>query len=311
MRQMLFCIWLCWSTALWAQSTIDTLVVLYTGGSNGYLEACPCSEESLGGLAKRLFVINETRNQHGENVLLLDAGNLFSSYPRNQREEKLLAELIAEMRYDALNIGESDFSYGLNFMRETTAALPMVSASVVDKAQCPIATPYRLKRLAGRRIAVIGLLAESAFQVMQDAAKPDLAVKHAPTALAETMALVRREKPDAIIVLLRSFDVMLEKYIAETYPDIHIVISNAEEFAKNTLVKFGDTIAACAGHDGEYIGKLTLVFSGDRLIPIANHLIPLSPKARADEAMHRKIQAFKQAAKSRVKTKHNINSNGN
>ncbi len=311
MRQILLCMWLCWSTALWAQSAADTLVVLYTGGSNGYLEACPCSKESLGGLAKRQFVINETRNQYGENILLLDAGNLFSSYPRNPTEEKWLAELIAEMRYDAVNIGESDFSYGLNFMRETTAALPMVSATLLDNAHRPIAPPYRLKTLAGRRIAVIGLLAESAFQLTQDAAKPDLVVKRATDALAQTIALVQREKPDATIVLLRSFDMLLEKRIAETYPDIHIVISNAEDYAKNTLVKFGDTIVACAGHDGEYIGKLTLVFSGDRLIPITNCLIALSPKARVDEAMHRKIQTFKQAAKSGVKTKHNINSNGN
>jgi len=93
-------------SAVACAQSLDTLVVLYTGGAFGYLEACPCSKENLGGLARRATVIQQARAAFGDKVVLVDAGTQFPTYPKSAQEAQLLAQLLGDMHYDALNLAE-------------------------------------------------------------------------------------------------------------------------------------------------------------------------------------------------------------
>lgn len=275
----------------------DTLVLLYTGGAFGYFEACPCSKANLGGLARRMTIILQTRAASGEKMLLVDVGNQFSTYPKSQAEAELIAAILAEMRYSALNLAEYDFTYGRSFMQSVLAQLPLVSVNLRNAAGQPLAPPYRLFRLGAVRIAVLGLLTESAFANAQDSVKPELQLQPALPALADAVRALHTEDPDIIVLLLRTQDIGLEKALAERFPELSVIVTNSEEFMAPTLAKVGSAVVLSAGHDGEYIGRCTLIVSGKRIVKADNTLIALSPKVPNEPKMHERIQAFKQLQK--------------
>ncbi|MCS7012944.1 MAG: hypothetical protein RMI34_08395 [Chloroherpetonaceae bacterium] len=292
--------WLSW-TPLLAQS-LDTLVLLYTGGAFGYLEACPCSKENLGGLARRMTLVMQTRAAFGEKVVLVDAGNQFSTYPKSREEAALVANLLAAMQYDAINLAEYDLTYGLDFAKVTLSTLPVVSTNLSDKQGATLAPRYRIKRIRRVSIAFIGVLTESAFANAQDSAKMDARLEPALPALERTLESLRKEAPDLTVLLLRTQDIGLEKKLAERFPQLSVIITNSEEFLTETPSKVGSTFVLSAGHDGEYIGRLMLILNGKEVIKAENALIPLSPKVQSDPKMEAAIQAFKQSQKRKQKS---------
>lgn len=287
---------LCFATPALAQP-IDTLVVLYTCGAFGYLEACPCSKENLGGLARRMTVINETRAAFGDNVALVDAGNQFSAYPKSQSEARLITKLLSQMRYDACNLAEYDFTYGARFMSAAFSDLPLVSANVRDTTGATFAPPYRVKTIGRWRVAFIGLLTESALSSANETAQRDAQLLPPLAALSSALDSLEREQPDAIILLLRTQEIDYEKMLAQKFPQLSVIVSNSEELMTAPPTQFGQCLALSAGHDGEYIGRLLLIFKGRKRISARNELIALSPKIASDKNAQEMIQSFKHAQK--------------
>ncbi len=284
------------ATVACAQSP-DTLVVLYTGGAFGYLEACPCSKENLGGLARRATVIQQARAAFGDKVVLVDAGNQFSAYPKSAQEAQLLAQLLGDMHYDALNLAEYDFTYGLTFAQQTLSALPTVSVNVCSAAGEALAPKYRLKTVGSLRVAFLGLLTESALSSANEIAQRSIRLLPADAALAHALDSLAHERPDVIILLLRTQDIGYEKMLAEKFPQLSIIISNSPDLMTNSPTAFGQCLALTAGNDGEYIGQLMLIFNGRERIAAQNTLVALSPKVASDKKIAERIQAFKQAQK--------------
>jgi len=284
-------------SALGRAQSLDTLVVLYTGGAFGYLEACPCSKENLGGLARRATVIHQARAAFSEKVVLVDAGNQFSAYPKSPQEAQLLAQLLGDMHYDALNLAEYDLTYGLTFAQQTLSALPTVSVNVCDTAGQALAPKYRLKTVGSLRVAFLGLLTESALSSATETAQRSIHLLPATAALAYALDSLAHEHPDVIILLLRTQDIGYEKMLAEKFPQLSVIISNSPELMTNPPTIFGQCLALTAGNDGEYIGQLMLIFNGRERLAAQSTLIALSPKVASDKKIAERIQAFKHAQK--------------
>ncbi|MFN3386282.1 MAG: hypothetical protein ACK42Y_06810 [Candidatus Thermochlorobacter sp.] len=283
-----------------AQS-LDTLVVLYTGGAYGYLEACPCSKENLGGLARRFSVVNQTRATFGEKVVLVDAGNQFSAYPKSTAEAMLITKLMSQMRYDACNLAENDFTYGAHFTRTAFAELPTVSANLCDTAGVALTVPYRLVQAGEWRVGILGLLTESALSSATETAQQEVKLIAPLNALSHALDSLSREEPDIIILLLRTQDIDYEKFLAEKFPQLSVIVSNSEDLISDTPKQFGRCLALSAGHDGEYIGRLMLIFKGRQRVAVHNERIALSPKIASDKSAQEMIQAFKHAQKRKPK----------
>jgi 2',3'-cyclic-nucleotide 2'-phosphodiesterase (5'-nucleotidase family) len=268
------------------------LTILYTNSANGYLEECTCSENGLGGLARRQTVI--ARHAEG-NLLILDAGNLFSPYRRNEAEEKLLVSLIEKMNYAAINIGEQEFSYGLEFWKSTARRLNLVSANVRDRDGRRLAPPFQIFAFEGLRVAVTGVLDQSAYLNLTDDIGGEVFVESAIDELKKTMIHIRNEQPDLIILLLRSQEFEAEKKIAEIFPDIHLILSCDERLERDEPFRYGKTLAVSAGHDGEKVGKLRLDIdvNADSILAFENKLIELSPQVPKDVRLDSIVQSFK------------------
>ena len=94
------------------------LVILYAGDTQGYVEPSGCRCNSLGGLARRASMIKDMREKH-KNVLLLDCSDVFSkTKDLSELRARISMRGLGLMKYDALNIADSDLVFGWDFLQE-------------------------------------------------------------------------------------------------------------------------------------------------------------------------------------------------
>jgi 5'-nucleotidase len=92
------------------------IVILHTNDVHSHIEPFPDNDPKypgLGGAARRASLIQRIRNEE-ENVLLLDAGDVFQGTPYfNLYEGEIDFKLMSLMQYDACTIGNHDFDNGI------------------------------------------------------------------------------------------------------------------------------------------------------------------------------------------------------
>jgi 2',3'-cyclic-nucleotide 2'-phosphodiesterase (5'-nucleotidase family) len=276
------------------ESRMQSLTILYTANTNGYLEECPCSKDGLGGIARRKTVFEQ--HQSGK-TLVLDAGNLCSPYRKNEAQEKLLMTLIEKLSYSLMNLGEQEFSYGLNFWKENGHKLNFVSANLRDKEGNRLTPPFQVFAFESLRVAVTGVLSESAFQNLPEDLRAELSLVPIEEELSKTLVHIKNEQPNLIVLLLRSQDYEAEQSLAKRFPELHLIISTDERLAREKPLRIGQTLAMSAGSEGEKVGKLSLVVDTkkNQILSYENVLISLSKRVRKNAQIDSLIQSFKQS----------------
>lgn len=93
------------------------LTILHTNDSHSHIEPFPSGHSKYpgqGGVSKR-FALIETIRAMEENVLLLDAGDIFQGTPYfNVHGGELEFKLMSKMGYDAVTMGNHDFDAGIS-----------------------------------------------------------------------------------------------------------------------------------------------------------------------------------------------------
>ena len=112
--------------------------------------------------------VNKLRHQYGDNVLLIDNGDILQGQPTcywtnyvAKDEENIAAKVINYMKYDAETIGNHDVETGHAVYDKWASELncPLLGANVIDKKTGkPYLKPYTLLVRDGVKIAIIGML---------------------------------------------------------------------------------------------------------------------------------------------------------
>jgi len=267
------------------------LVILYTSNTNGYIEACNCSSENLGGLARRMTLIKTLRQKLGQKVLLFDAGNIFSPYPRGHKREATVAQIVRKMGYDAINLGEQEFTNGLTFLSTAFNTKRFVSANVKVKEN-NLATAFYIANVSGLKVAVTGLLTQNAYSYLPEEIRASLGYSEPFEALKSVLARMNSQKPDVVILMLRALDYQIEKKIAAAFPEINVILTCSEDFAQASPKIYGNTIVTSAGKDGEHIGllKLRVNTTVPNVCVEQNQLIGIGPAIKPDPEIYQIIQ---------------------
>ena len=152
------------------------LIVLHTNDVHSRIDPFPMdggSNQGLGGVAARAEIIEKIRREE-ENVLLLDAGDIFQGTPYfNFYKGEPEIKAMSSMLYDAATIGNHDFDAGLeNLATQLTshANFPMLVANY-DFTGTPMETkyqPYKIFKKGKIKIGVFGLGIEMAGLVSEN-----------------------------------------------------------------------------------------------------------------------------------------------
>ncbi len=146
----------------WFNTKAAPAYLIYTSNINGFLQNCGCGSEPLGGIGRIKHFIDTFKTKH-PNVLLIDGGDYFNSYPFPGLDEAM-SQVLKLMSYDVLVPGDQEFVEGEQFFRR-------LSSDYSDKLVLTNANSNHKKvlytQIADKRVAIYGLLCEEVFDFVE------------------------------------------------------------------------------------------------------------------------------------------------
>lgn len=135
------------------------LTVVVSGDTGGWLMPCGCTSNQSGGLLRRGTYLAGLKQ--GGDVIYLDAGGAAggnSPYHREKFEAILAGEKL--MGVAAHNLGKAELALGADYLREAGQRLgiPFVCANATDAAGAAIAPAMVEIPIAGKSVAVVGVV---------------------------------------------------------------------------------------------------------------------------------------------------------
>lgn len=254
------------------------LTILHTNDVHSRLDPFPMDgsrNAGMAGVAARAELIKTIRQQE-ENVLLLDAGDIFQGTPYfNFYKGEPEIKAMTAMGYDAATMGNHDFDAGLeNFATQLQhASFPLIICNY-DFSATPMEhkfAPYRIFKKGGLRIGVTGVGIELnglVPEALYGNTKYLDPVQHANKTAEK---LVKNEKCDFVICLSHlgykyGDNKVSDIVLAKESGNIDLIIGghthtfmDKPEMFKN---KFGrDVIVNQVGWAGLVLGRLDFIFT--------------------------------------------------
>ncbi|HEY0047112.1 MAG TPA: metallophosphatase [Flavobacterium sp.] len=233
---------------------VKRLTVLHTNDVHSYIDPFPADHPknpNMGGVARRAAMIEKIRKE-ADNVLLLDAGDIFQGTPYfNYYGGALELKLMSMMKYDLATMGNHDFDNGIDGFYEQlhNANFSFVSANydfsktVLDG----IVKPYKIINRGGIKIGIFGLGVELAGLVDKKHYKET--VYRDPVGITQDVVreLKDEKKCDMIICL---------SHLGYRYKDEPEKISDLKLAALTT-----DIDLIIGGHTHTFLDKPTMIIN--------------------------------------------------
>jgi 2',3'-cyclic-nucleotide 2'-phosphodiesterase (5'-nucleotidase family) len=171
-------------------------------------------------------------------------------------------EAMAHMSYHALNLSNLEFSFGLDFLLNTTQQLqvPTVSANIVyEDTSDPVTESTQIISFDTFKAGITGVVGKkyekNILDSNADSARP-VVVSDELTALQERVNAVR-DSVDILIVLANT-GVERAKEIARQIPGIDIIVCGHGADEISSFYYINGTYIVKAGYDGVDVGRLVL-----------------------------------------------------
>jgi len=258
------------------------ITILHTNDVHSHIDPFPENHPrnpSMGGVARRANIIEQIRKEE-ENVLLLDAGDIFQGTPYfNYYGGELEFKLMSMMKYDLATLGNHDFDNGIDgfFAQLPNANFDFVSANYDFKNTelNGIVKPYKTFIKDGIKIGVFGLGIELDGLVDKKLYKETKYYNPIEVATDITKTLKETEKCDLIICLSHlGFDYKNEKdkpsdlKLAAATQDIDLIIGgHTHTFLDKPVIKTNkvgkQVVINQVGAYGINLGRIDFYFSDE------------------------------------------------
>ena len=258
------------------------ITILHTNDVHSHIDPFPENHPrnpSMGGVARRANIIEQIRKEE-ENVLLLDAGDIFQGTPYfNYYGGELEFKLMSMMKYDLATLGNHDFDNGIDgfFAQLPNANFDFVSANYDFKNTelNGIVKPYKTFIKDGIKIGVFGLGIELEGLVDKKLYKETKYYNPIDVAKDITKTLKETEKCNLIICLSHlGFDYKNEKdkpsdlKLAAATQDIDLIIGgHTHTFLDKPVIKTNkagkQVVINQVGAYGINLGRIDFYFSDE------------------------------------------------
>lgn len=177
----------------------DKLIIIHTNDTHA---AVTDDGKAQIGFGKLGTYVQEMRKR-ADNVLVLDAGDMFQGMPfANLEKGASIVPIVNQVGYDAMVIGNHEFDFGFENLKKLEKDLnfPMLATNIrKDGAQ--VFTPSIMKEVNGLKVGIIGVSTpETAFKTHPDNTK-GLVFTDIIKETQKTVDKLKNEKADVIIVL--------------------------------------------------------------------------------------------------------------
>ena len=261
------------------------ITILHTNDVHSHIDPFPADHPrnaNMGGAARRAALIESIRKEE-ENVLLLDAGDIFQGTPYfNYYGGELEFKLMSMMQYDLATMGNHDFDNGIDgfYAQLPHAEFEFVSANYDFKNTVlnEIVKPYKIFNKDGIKIGIFGLGVELDGLVDKKLYKET--IYNNPVEIAQDMTRILKEEQKCDLVICLShlgFSYKNEPYkvsdleLAKKTNNIDLIIGgHTHTFLDKPVVEKNsegkDVLINQVGCYGINLGKIDFYFSNDKTI---------------------------------------------
>ncbi len=225
--------------------------VLFTNDTHGRVE-----EGGYAGMGfpKLATLIKEYRSEG--NVLLLDSGDTFHGQTIvNLNEGEAIVNIMNEMGYDALTLGNHDFNFGQERIKELDemSDFPLLAANLDPL----LVEPYVIKEIEGMKIGIFGLATPETTYKTHPKNVEGLTFRD-PAVVAQEMVDELSGQVDMIIALahlgISEESEFTSRKVAENVSGIDLIVDGHSHHALEEGMMVNDTLIVQAGEYDKNLG---------------------------------------------------------
>jgi 5'-nucleotidase/UDP-sugar diphosphatase len=282
-------------------------------------------DETLGGFARLATMIAERKSAREDlgPVLVVDAGDysMGTAFGAATRETGAELQLLFQMGYDAVTLGNHDFDLGSDGLGQSVGVaakagrVPTVVASNTNflghdptladlqrLARDGVIRRYLVIERGGIRFGIFGLLGKEAVFFASAAGATSFSD---PFETAKEMVTVLRETENVDVVICLSHGGVAKgkdgRYsdgddirVAQMAPGIDVVIGGHSHIALEEPIIVNDrTPVVQAGKYGEHLGELVITVNGGRLTVESYQIHPIDNTVLGDRVIEDEIDKLK------------------
>jgi 5'-nucleotidase/UDP-sugar diphosphatase len=252
------------------------LRILHVNDFHGFVEPYKPigSDEMLGGITYLAAKVEELRKEKFS--LLLSAGDMIQGNNwANLFQGESAIELMNEMRFDAMVVGNHEFDYGQDVLKKRTseAKFPFLVANVqgLDGLK-----PYIIKEVRGIKVAMIGVVTEDLPAITHPRNVVGLRF-FSPIETVEKY-IKELERNANVVVVLSHIGFPMDRILAERVEGIDVIVGGHSHAKVSQPVRVGNTIIVQAWEHGKALGVLDLTLKDGKIISFEGHLEEITPK---------------------------------
>jgi 2',3'-cyclic-nucleotide 2'-phosphodiesterase (5'-nucleotidase family) len=246
-------------------------------------------------VARRATLINGVRAQAQQPVLVLDAGStLIGQWLGLQSEGKVVVEAMNLMGYDAMNIGQTDLSKGLEVLqaRAQEAEFPFLSANLVwQESGAPVFEPYVILERGGLQVGLIGVTGQDALQGLERMA-PGAAMRDPVESVRQALAEIADQVD--LVILLSHLGLEEDKALAAQVPGLDVILGGKTRQLMRAPEWVGQTAITQVGYDGEWLGRLDVAREPGKAITATSEILYMRPDVADDPALAEMVTRYKE-----------------
>ncbi|MCL1795498.1 MAG: bifunctional metallophosphatase/5'-nucleotidase [Clostridia bacterium] len=253
---------------------------------------------SVAGMGYAMMASYVNRARQSGNVLVLDAGDtLHGTVFASSVKGESIVEVMNAIGYDAMAMGNHDFNYGLDRLKELSDMMefPLLSATITKRNGDHAFDAYAIIEIAEKKIAVIGAQNPDIVTAIHPDHVKDIAFSGVELVERAVMD-VQKLGADAIVVLAHWGTPESVKTLA-SIPGVSVVIDGHSHTELYNIEQSADEAHALVTSTGEYLqnlGKVTLIFAPEGGLTVEAELIP-NPGVFEDHTTIRAIEAVELA----------------
>jgi len=239
-----------------------------------------------GSLARVSTVINKAREKYGDNVLLIDNGDILQGQPTvyyynyiDTVSPHITSEIMNYMKYDAGNVGNHDVETGRVTLDRwaSQCEMPVLGANIIDTATGkPHFKPYEMFERDGVKIAILGMITPAIPAWLPQTLWNGLTFEDMEMTARKWIPVIKEtENPDVIIGLFHAGqdgNVLIDYKenpsleIARNVPGFDLVFIGHDHRRdmKNVVNVEGDTVLVMnPANNAEFVTDVTMTFNID------------------------------------------------